>query len=154
MRRLATLLALTLAVPALAADVKELTATRYTGHFERNDSGLKGEASFLSFADLASFEKVFGSAFMPKSTFVKKDTFDTHVVVAVIHRGTKPWEYTVDKVSADDGVLTVKYTATAKDAGGTATFASPLILSVEKGKYRSVVFIENGKEVGQADFPK
>ena len=44
----------------------------------------------------------------------------------------------------------LQYTATPQESSGTATFATPLILSVDKGKYTSVAFIENGKKAGTA----
>ncbi len=81
-----------------------------------------------------------------KQNFVPKDAFDKKMVVAVIKRGNAVTEYKVEKVTADDGTLYVKYTAKMGTAG-TATFASPLILSVDKDKYTEVVFLENGKKV-------
>jgi hypothetical protein len=51
-------------------------------------------------------------------------------------------------------VLTVRYRAIATMTGATTIFASPLVLSVDKGKFTSVVFVENGKEAGRGDFPK
>jgi hypothetical protein len=38
--------------------------------------------------------------------------------------------------------------------GGRAQFSSPLIVSVPKGNYAMVVFVENGKKVGTAPAPK
>jgi len=40
--------------------------------------------------------------------------------------------------------------ATAIAPPGTATFASPLVVAVPKGKITKVVFVENGKEIGSA----
>ena len=61
--------------------------------------------------------------------------------------------YKVDKVTADDGVLYVAYTTMSK-VSPSATYHSPLIVSVDEGKYKSVVFIENGKKAGTAEFSK
>ena len=47
-------------VPAPPAGTK-VEATTYTGHFEKNTSGLKGETSVLAFADAESFGTVFGT---------------------------------------------------------------------------------------------
>jgi hypothetical protein len=42
-----------------------------------------------------------------------------------------------------------------KDAQqNSATFASPLILAVDKGQYSEVIFMENGTRVGAATFPR
>jgi hypothetical protein len=54
----------------------------------------------------------------------------------------------VASVTLQDGVLTVKYTA-KQDPPGSATYSSPLILSVPKDGVKTVVFEENGANVGQ-----
>jgi hypothetical protein len=126
---------------------KEVKFEVHDGHFEKNNSGLKGDSSYLVFTDRDAFDKVFGIArVIGKQNFVPKDAFDKKMVVAVIKRGNAVTEYKVEKVTADDGTLYVKYTAKMGTAG-TATFASPLILSVDKDKYTEVVFLENGKKV-------
>jgi hypothetical protein len=127
---------------------KETGYEVHNGHFEKNNSGLKGDSSYLAFTDWKSFEKVFGSAAATKKqNFVTKDLFDSRMVVATIKRGDAPWEYKVDKVTIDDGTVYVQYQAQKKEGGGTARYASPLIVSFDKGKYTSAVFIENGKKV-------
>jgi hypothetical protein len=121
----------------------------HTGHFAKNNSGLKGDASYLVLPDAPAFEKVFGiGRVMGKpQNFVKPADFEKKMVVAVIKRGKALAEYKVDKVTAADGVLYVQYDVKMLDKGGSATYASPLILTVDKGKYKEVVFIENGKKV-------
>jgi NADH dehydrogenase [ubiquinone] 1 alpha subcomplex assembly factor 1 len=121
----------------------------HSGYFERNDSGLKGPTSYLVIDDRPSFDKMFGVAFTmgPRPNILPDDAFATKAVVAVVKRGGEVWEYTVQGVTERDGVLTVRYTATSEDGGG-ARFASPLIVSVPRGTFRRVVFIEGGKEVG------
>lgn len=134
---------------------KEVKYDTHAGHFEKNNSGLKGEASFLVLTDAKSFGDIFGIArtMGPKPNFVQDNTFDSKVILATIQRGHKLVTYKVDKVTATDGVLYVAYTTTAKESP-SATYHSPLIVSVDKGKYKSVVFLENGKKVGTAKFPK
>jgi len=46
----------------------------------------------------------------------------------------------------DQGVVQLRYKATAKKAPAT-TFSCPLIVSIPKDKYKTVVFIENRTEV-------
>jgi hypothetical protein len=129
---------------------KEVKFDVYTSYFEKNNSGLKGEASYLALTDQQAFDKVFGAAaVMKKQGFLPKDAFDKKMVVAAIKRGNAVWTYKVQKVTADDGTLYVQYEASSKD-GGSARFASPLIVAVDRGKYTSVVYIENGKKVGTA----
>ena len=76
------------------------------------------------------------------------------LVVAVIKRGNATTTYKVDGVTAADGVLQVSYTATPGKASPSARFASPLIVAVPKGNYKSVNFIENGKKAGTAEIGK
>jgi hypothetical protein len=77
--------------------------------------------------------------------------FDTRIVVAAIKRGGQVWEYKVEGVTADHATLTVRCGATSKDGSG-AQFASPMVVSVARGPYKNVIFIENGKEVGKVSF--
>jgi hypothetical protein len=142
-------------LPALAAPAadedkakgKEVKYEEYNGHFQKNDAGLKGDASYLTFSDRAAFDKVFGVGRVMgnKQKFVPKDAFDKQIVVAVIKRAKALTTYKVEKVTADEGTLYVQYTAKTGDAG-TAEYASPLIISVDNDKYKNVVFIENGKK--------
>ena len=153
---LAVALAALLAFSAARADDKaeakgkDVDYDIHNGYFESNKSGLAGDSSDLVFTDQKAFDAVFGVAAVQggRQRFLPKDAFDSKMVVAVIKRGKGIYDYKVEKVADDDGVLEVQYTATPQDGGGTATFATPLILSVDKGKYTSVVFIENGKKAG------
>jgi hypothetical protein len=145
----AAALALALAAGAgTAADGDKVPYETYDSYFESNRSGLKGPESFLVIGDRKKFDATFGVAAVQrkKPQVLAPDAFDGHLVLAAIHRGNAPWTYKLGSVAAKDGVLTVRYEATAGEAG-SATFASPLILSVPKGKYTSAVFVENGKEV-------
>ncbi len=128
---------------------KDTTYEVYSGYFESNKSGLNGEASYLTFTNQGAFDKVFGKAVVmgKRNHFLPKDLFDVHRVVAIIKRGPAITEYKVEKVTVDKDTVYVQYEAKAKDSGGTARYASPLILSLDKGKYTSLVFIENGKKV-------
>lgn len=126
------------------------------GHFEKNNAGLKGDQSFLLLTTREGFDKIFGAGFVmgKKPNVVPKDAFDKNVVVATIKRGNAVTNYEVEKVTLDkDGTLYVQYKATTNPANpaGTATFASPLIISVPKDKVKKVTFIENGKTVGTAE---
>ena len=125
-----------------------------TGHFEKNNSGLKGDSSFLMMKDFDAFEKVFGT--VPplmgggrKSNPVKKETFEKNLVAAVIKRGTSVTTYTEVGIKVDGETLTVSYKAEVGPAS-TATFASPLIVAVPMGKISKIAFVENGKEAGTA----
>jgi hypothetical protein len=151
-------LAVLLWAPAFsqAAEKKVEFSVLGPGYFESNKSGLPGESSHLLFTDQKSFEGVFKTRFVPggKGKFLPKGAFDSKIVIAAIKRGTSIYTYKVEKLTNDDGVLKLTYTATGKDGGGSARFASPLIVSLPKGKYTSVEFIENGKKVGTVKVAK
>ena len=137
---------------------KEVKFDQATGYFESNKSGLTGEASYLAFADQEGFLKVLRPTpplMGKKPNLLPKDAFQKNVVVAVIKRGDTIWKYTVDKVTAQTGTLTIEYKAAQQGAGGgTAKFASPMVVAVEKADYKEVVFIENGKKAGTAKIGK
>lgn len=120
----------------------------YSSYFESNQSGLKGSASYLAFTNRRDFDRVFGSAAtMGKNSFLPDNAFASKLVVTVIKRGNSMWNYKVRQVTATDGRLYIRYGAKAT-SGAAAAFASPLILAVDKKPYRSIVFIENGRQVG------
>jgi hypothetical protein len=129
------------------------------------DKSKLGLSYFMAFTDQDSFDKVFGKSdggkvnlneFIPngeakgvKPKFLPKDAFDKKLVVAASHHGQRIWKYKVAKVTADGDTLYVQYQADST-VGYPNGYACPLIVSVGKGKYASVVFIENGKEFGTA----
>ena len=126
---------------------------QYDGYFEKNNSGLKGKTSYLVLADQGQFDKVFGSVGTAgENNFLTPDVFKSKIVVAAIKRGGMR-HYTDVKVTTQNGKLYVRYAA-KDDAPGSATFSSPLILAVDKGKYGEVVFLENGKKAGTAKLKK
>jgi len=135
-------------VPAKrAAEGDKVEFDLHNGYFLSNRSGVKGPATYLVVTDPDQFAKLFGKGVVmgKKYNFLPAGAFDSKMVVAAVKQGNQVWTYKMDKVTAKDGVLYVQYEATA-GAAGTATFASPMIVSVPKGDYKSVVFVENGKE--------
>jgi hypothetical protein len=146
-----------LALTARGADEAKGEKVKYTvydGYFEKNTSGLKGDATYTALTSKEGFEKVF-AARPPlmkgkMAVLLPADAFDKQFVAAVVKRGPAITTYTVEAVTLDqDGTLYVQYKAEAGPAG-TATFASPLIVSAPKEGAKKVVFIENGKAVGSA----
>ena len=160
MKLLFTALAVAVAASVAGAadkdDVKALKHTVYSSYFEKNNSGLKGDASYLALKSSEEFDKLFGVAAVgtKKPSVLPKGVFDENLVVAVIKRGDTTWIYNVEKVTESEGTLTVQYKASEGKGGGTAKFASPLVLSVPRGKVTKVVFVENGKPVGTAEVSK
>jgi hypothetical protein len=185
--------------PAPDAGSRPVEHKTWNGYAESRDSGLKGEASFLTFAAKAEFARVFEPVLTPRGVPdpIAKDAFDKQLFVAVIKRGDVLWDYKVEKVTASGEALTVRYQATPRGrraegsttargdskkafattekaaprmdtvkadipkttakavyrdtgragGGGGGSFDSPLILSVPKDKYASVIFYENGSRV-------
>ncbi len=161
---LTMLFVLPLAGVALAADDKKDEAkgkaveykVHDKGYFEKNNSPLKdNEPAYAAFTTKDDFDKVFGVGFTMgnKENVLAKDAFDTKVVAAAIKRGNALTKYEVEKVTSDDGTLYVQYKAETGDAS-TAKYASPLIVSVDKAKYKEVVFVENGKAGKPVKFEK
>lgn len=153
MKKLSLLILALFVLPAVAADKDEAKGkavpfTSYlAGYFEKNTSGLKGDTSYLVITDQDSFDNVFGVGVTmgKKPDFLPKDVFDKRIVVAVIKRGKAIWVYQVQKVTVDGGTLYVQFEDAPKNVNFMA--ASPMIASVDKGDYKEVVFIENGKKV-------
>jgi hypothetical protein len=121
----------------------------YTSYFENNDSGLRGQKSYLVITSRKRFNKVFGpAAVMGTNSFIPDDTFKTRIIVTTIKRGDHR-DYSDVKVTEKNGILWVSYTTKDSPPGG-ATYRCPLIIAVDKGKYKEVVFMENGKRAGMA----
>ena len=119
---------------------------QFESYFEKNNSGLKGERSFLVLVNQKQFDNVFGpAATMGQNDFLPEDIFTSNVIVAAIKRG-KLRKYDDVKVTAENGKLFVWYDS-KDEPPASATYSSPLILAVDKGKYKKVVFMENGKKV-------
>ena len=116
---------------------------------------MMGDVSFLAITDQAAFDKTFGVGFVmgKKPDVLPKDAFDKQMVLSVIKRGPV-YTYSDVSVTGADGVLYAQFASDTKGAGGTAKFASPLIVAVEKGKWKSVVFVEGGKKVGTVELKK
>jgi hypothetical protein len=145
-----------LLLPALLAapvpakpEEKRLEAVTHTGYFEKNTSGLKGDASQLVFTGSEEFGKIFGVLPPPMKAgyyrYVPDSTFDKNLVLAVITRGASTATYSDVSTTISGTTLTVHYKS-ALGAPSTATFATPLILSVPKEGIKTVVFIGNEKE--------
>lgn len=129
---------------------KQVAYRVYKSYFESNNSGLKGANSYLFLPDQQSFDKIFGAAaVMGNNDFLPSDSFGSKSVAAVIKRGNRIWNYAVQQVDRKGNSLYIRYKATPS-IPNSATFASPLIVAVDKANYDSVVFIENGKRVGIA----
>lgn len=121
----------------------------YDKYFERNDSGLEGDTSFLAFRTQNQFDRIFGTAPIPdKNKSLPENAFDTMIVVATITRSYSYRDYTVKKVSREKDKLIVAYD-TKDQPPSSNSWSVPLIISVDKSKYKTVVFRENWGKPGQ-----
>jgi hypothetical protein len=133
---------------------RNLDFQRYDSYFEGNDSGLKGETSYLVFTSQSQFDKIFHPAATGgENHFLPDQAFKAKVVVAAIARGNFLRTYDDPKVTAANGNIYVWYKATDRQEE-SATYASPLILAVDRGHYSQVIFMQDGKRVGVANLPK
>jgi hypothetical protein len=85
-----------------------------------------------------------------KSHHLPSDAFKTKIVVAAIHRGKAMWKYKVEGIEAQDRTLIVR-SSTTSTPSETASFACPLIVSLDKGDYTAVQFVENDKAVKKVE---
>ena len=144
-----TIASVLVSVPATwAAEGTKLPFDTYSGYFVSNKFEPDAAASFVVINDQARFDQVFGVAFVmrDKSHRLPKDAFKSNIVLAAIKRGNALWEYKVEGVTVEQGVVQLRYAVTSRATPDT-TFACPLIVSVPKGDYKAVVFIEDGKKV-------
>jgi hypothetical protein len=149
------------AVAQSAADKEEAKGEKadykvYNSYFVSNTAGLKGESSYLAFADQKSFDKIFRPAppnIGQKRDYLPRNAFESKIVIAVVKQGNKFCEYKVEKATVDKDTLYVLYATTSRDTPST-TYACPLIVAVDKGKIASVVFLEDGKKASTAKLDK
>ena len=133
---------------ALAAERTKLPFDTYSGYFVSNKFEPDAKQSFVVISSQEDFDHVFGVAFVmqDKSHRLPEDAFKSNLVLAVIKRGNAFWEYKVQSVVVEKGMAQLRY-AVASKATPETTFACPLIVSVPRGEYKGVVFIDGGKQV-------
>lgn len=147
-------LVLIIAASARAGGPATLPTTRpvpfevHSGYFVSNQFDPKAAVSFVVIQERAVFDRVFGVAWVihQSAHLLPNDAFQTKMVVGVIKRGKAIWKFTVEGVEAGDRTLIVRYRTRAVP-NQSATFAVPLILSLDKGNYTAVQFVANGKLV-------
>lgn len=136
-----------------AAEPATLAFDAYGGYFVSNKFEPTAPTSFVVLKDQQKFNNVFGVAFVMGDTShrLPPDAFKTKVVIAAVKRGHSIWQYKVESVTADGKTLVVRYTTTSTPQP-TAEFACPLILTVDKGDYVAIQFVEDGKSVKKIDY--
>ena len=122
----------------------------HSGYFVSNKFEPQESRSFVIAKNQKEFDQVFGVAFVlgDKSHRLEENELKSKTVIATIRRGKSLCDFKVNSITNNDGVLEVKYAAKMQKES-TASFASPLIISVPKGNYKAIHFIENGKVLKQ-----
>jgi hypothetical protein len=120
----------------------------YSGYFVSNKFEPNAAESFAVIGDQAQFDKIFGVAMVmgDKSHRLAANAFQSKIVLAAIKRDHAVWTFNVESVSENGGVVTLRYSTIMKKSD-TAEFASPLIVSIPKGRYTAVQFVEDGNLV-------
>ncbi len=120
----------------------------HEGYFVSNQFEPDAPTSFVIALDQTAFDKVFGIArvMRDRSHRLASDAFEKKIVIAAIHRGKAMVTYKVESANRDGKTLLIRYT-TKSEPSTSAEFSCPLILSVPKGGYDAVQFIENGKPI-------
>ena len=138
-----------------SAPAKPLQFDTYAGYFVSNQFEPDAPESFVVLRSQEQFDKVFGVAFVmnDKSHRLPKNAFQSLMIVSPIKRGSATWSYKVEGVSQQAGVVELRYTTSATKSD-TATFACPLIVSIPKGDYAAIRFVENGRPVKKLEIGK
>lgn len=159
MRRMHALLLLLVvgwqACPVLGADAAKLKFDTYSGYFVSNQFEPDAAESFLVIPDQEQFDQVFGVAMVmqDQSHRLSQDAFKSNIVLTVIQRGKAIWDYTVESVTLAHGVVQLRYHTRGKKSD-SATFACPLIVSIPKGEYKAIQFVDAKKPVKTIEIEK
>ncbi len=130
----------------------------YSGYFVSNKFEPDATESFVVINSQEQFDNIFGVATVmgDKSHRLPEDAFKSNVVLAAIKRGNAVWEFKVEGVTVNDGLVELRYTTTSTTSD-SATFASPLIVSIPTGPFvqdkYTVEFVENGNPVKKVQMP-
>ncbi len=130
---------------------KKIEFTVFTRpYFEKNNSGLKGDKSFLVIEDRQKFDSIFGVGFVMGNNgkVIPKDAFEKKMVLALIVRGNSISNFTVESVTKSKTNLIINYKESQNGGGGNAKFASPLIILIDKTDFHKVEFKKDGKITG------
>ncbi|MSU80566.1 MAG: hypothetical protein EXS16_21065 [Gemmataceae bacterium] len=124
-------------------------------YFVKNSAPLPGNPAFLVLHDKKSYDQIFGIGFVigGKPKLVTESLFQKNLVITAIKSGNALWKYDVEKVTIEKQQLIIAYKATGKESP-SAKFTVPLIVSVPRGDYTDIVFIENDKEVSRMPVKK
>src|SRR5262245_21670186 len=126
------------AAPSVAADAVKYDV--HSGYFVKNTVKLANNPDHLALTDDAQFTNHFGVAVVMRDTArrLPRDAFRTRMVLAVVTEGDALTDYKVEKVTAEKDALKIEYKTETRKAGGSATYRSPMIVSVPKKDYKTV----------------
>ena len=138
--------------PAVAiAPEAKLPFDTYSGYYPYKSEPSAAE-SFLIINEQEQFDKLFGMVMWENAHRLPKDIFKSNIVVAAIKRGNAVVEYKVESVTEANGVVELRY-ATTSQRSDPVKRAYSLIVSIPKGEYKAIHFVENGKPVKKVEMP-
>ncbi len=140
---------------AIAADETKLHFEIYSGYSVSNQFEPNAAEAFVVITDQEHFDKVFKEATTTeeKPHRLPKDAFTSNIILAAVKREKTVWEFKVEEATEAKGIVELRYTTTKKKSD-SVTFASILIVSIPKGKYGEVQFVENGKSMKKVELEK
>ena len=139
---------------ATVSAAKPLAFATHDGYFVSNKFEPAAPVSCVVITDQSGFDHVFGVGMVmhDKSHRLPAGAFAKKLVVTAIHRGKAMLTYHVESVTAAAQTLIVTYTTTSRP-DATAEFACPLIVSLDRGDFNTVRFVEDGKELKSLPIP-
>lgn len=125
-----------------------VVGVEHTGYFVSNQFEPAASTSYVVLASQVAFDRMFGvaTAMSDQSSRLPPDAFATRMVLAAIHRVKAVVNYQDESLAVEEKTLVFRYT-TKWEPRDTAEFACPLIISVPRGSYDDVQFVEDGKTV-------
>ncbi len=126
----------------------------HNGYFVSNKFEPDAATSFMVITDQTAFDAAFKATppllgQQPKPQLLPPNSFETKIVVAAVHRGKGEWTYKGHSVQLEGHTLVVRYGVLPRER--TFETACPMIISVSKGDYTAVRFVENTREVKTLD---
>ncbi|MDC0048622.1 hypothetical protein OAL09_04700 [Verrucomicrobia bacterium] len=139
-----------LQIASIAEKNQKLKFEIYSGYFVSNKFEPSETRSFVVAKNQKQFDQIFGVAFVlgDKSHRLEENELKSKTVIAAIRRGKSLCDFKIHSIINKNGVLEMRYAAKMQKES-TASFACPLIISVPKGNYKAIHFIENGKVLKQ-----
>jgi hypothetical protein len=143
----ATTIALTVLVIACQTTDKNIPISSINNYFVKSSFKVDKDGNFLQINDFESFNAIFGSATtMKERTWIQANDFKDKMVLAVIKDfKNNLYNLQIVNIKLEGGELRVDYEFLLKENNLTYTSTGSSIVQIEKLKYKSINYYENGK---------